>query len=415
MNTKRVVITGIGIISPIGNSKSDFWSSLIGGKGGIGPNTKFDVSEHTSKIAGEVKNFDASHLINSKEARRMDGFVQYALVAADEAIKDAKLDLQNENPERMGCIVSSGIGGLITIEEQHKILLEKGPKRISPFLIPMLIINMASGQIAINYNLKGPNLAVVTACASSNHGIGEAYRIIQNSKADVMVVGGSENAITPLGLAGFCSARALSTRNDDPEHASRPFDKERDGFIMAEGAAIIILESLEHALARNADIVAEIVGYGATCDAYHMTAPDPGARGAVRSMELALEDAGISPDKVDYINAHGTSTRLNDKIESKAIKLAFKEHAKKLMVSSTKSMTGHMLGAAGAIEASATALALKEGIIPPTINYSVPDPDCDLDYVPNEARKVDFSIALSNSLGFGGHNATIAIKKFNES
>ena len=415
MNTKRVVITGIGIISPIGNSKSDFWSSLIGGKGGIGPNTKFDVSEHTSKIAGEVKNFDASHLINSKEARRMDGFVQYALVAADEAIKDAKLDLQSENPERMGCIVSSGIGGLITIEEQHKIFLEKGPKRISPFLIPMLIINMASGQIAINYNLRGPNFAVVTACASSNHGIGEAYRIIQNSKADVMVVGGSENAITPLGLAGFCSARALSTRNDDPEHASRPFDKERDGFIMAEGAAIIILESLEHALARNADIVAEIVGYGATCDAYHMTAPDPEARGAVRSMELALEDAGISPDEVDYINAHGTSTRLNDKIESKAIKLAFKEHAKKLMVSSTKSMTGHMLGAAGAIEASATALALKEGIIPPTINYSVPDPDCDLDYVPNEARKVDFSIALSNSLGFGGHNATIAIKKFNES
>ncbi len=415
MNTKRVVITGIGVLSPIGNSKAEFWSSLINGKGGIGPNTKFDVSEHTSKIAGELKNFDASHLISSKEARRMDGFVQYALVAADEAIKDAKLDLQSENPERIGCIVGSGIGGLITIEEQHKIFLEKGAKRVSPFLIPMLIINMASGQIAINYNLKGPNFAVVTACASSNHGIGEAYRIIQNAKADVMVVGGSENGITPLGLAGFCSARALSTRNDDPEHASRPFDKERDGFIMAEGAAILVLESLEHALARNADIIAEIVGYGATCDAYHMTAPDPEARGAIRSMQLALEDAGVSPDKVDYINAHGTSTVLNDKIESKAIDLVFKDHAKKLMVSSTKSMTGHMLGAAGAIEASATALALKEGIIPPTINYNVPDPDCNLDYVPNEARKVDFSIAISNSLGFGGHNATIAIKKFNES
>lgn len=415
MNTKRVVITGIGVLSPIGNSKAEFWSSLINGKGGIGPNTKFDVSEHTSKIAGELKNFDASHLISSKEARRMDGFVQYALVAADEAIKDANLDLESENPERIGCIVGSGIGGLITIEEQHKIFLEKGAKRVSPFLIPMLIINMASGQIAINYNLKGPNFAVVTACASSNHGIGEAYRIIQNAKADVMVVGGSENGITPLGLAGFCSARALSTRNDDPKHASRPFDKERDGFIMAEGAAILVLESLEHALARNADIIAEIVGYGATCDAYHMTAPDPEARGAIRSMQLALEDAGVSPDKVDYINAHGTSTVLNDKIESKAIDLVFKDHAKKLMVSSTKSMTGHMLGAAGAIEASATALALKEGIIPPTINYNVPDPDCNLDYVPNEARKVDFSIAISNSLGFGGHNATIAIKKFNES
>ena len=415
MNNKRVVITGIGVISPVGNSKSEFWSSIINGKGGIGPITKFDVSEHTSKIAGEIKNFDASHLLNSKEARRMDGFVQYALAAADEAIKDSKLDLESENPERMGCLVASGIGGLTTIEQQHKILLEKGAKRVSPFLIPMLIINLAPGQIAINYNLKGPNFSVVTACASSNHGIGEAYRIIQNGKADVMVAGGTENAITPLGLAGFCSAKALSTRNDDPAHASRPFDKERDGFIMAEGAAILILESLEHAQVRKADIVAEVVGYGATCDAYHITAPDPDAKGAIRSMELALEDAGVSAENVDYINAHGTSTILNDKVETKAIKAVFKEHAQKLMISSTKSMTGHMLGAAGAIEAAATALALKEGIIPPTINYSVPDPDCDLDYVPNEARKVDFNMALSNSLGFGGHNATIAIKKYNES
>jgi 3-oxoacyl-[acyl-carrier-protein] synthase II len=415
MDNKRVVITGIGVVSPIGNSKADFWSSLINGRGGIGANTKFDVSDYTSKIAGEVKNLDTSNLFNSKEARRMDGFVQYAMVAADEAIKDAKLDLEAENPERMGCLVASGIGGLTTIEEQHKILLEKGAKRVSPFLIPMLIINMAPGQIAITYNLKGPNFSVVTACASSNHGLGEAYRIIQNGKADVMVAGGTENAITPLGLAGFCSAKALSTRNDDPAHASRPFDKERDGFIMAEGAAILILESLEHALNRKAEIIAEITGYGATCDAYHITAPDPEAKGAIRSMQLAIEDASLKPEEVEYINAHGTSTLLNDKVETKAIKSVFKDHAKKLMVSSTKSMTGHMLGAAGAIEAAATALALKEGIIPPTINYKVPDPDCDLDYVPNQARKVNFNIALSNSLGFGGHNATIAIKKFNES
>jgi 3-oxoacyl-[acyl-carrier-protein] synthase II len=415
MNNKRVVITGIGVVSPIGNSKAEFWSSIINGRGGIGPITKFDVSEHTSKIAGEVKNFDASQLLNSKESRRMDGFVQYALVAADEAIKDSKLNLEAENPQRIGCLVASGIGGLTTIEEQHKILLEKGAKRVSPFLIPMLIVNMAPGQIAISYNLKGPNFSVVTACASSNHGLGEAYRIIQNGKADVMVAGGTENAITPLGLAGFCSAKALSTRNDDPEHASRPFDKDRDGFIMAEGAAILVLESLEHALARKANIVAEIVGYGATCDAYHITAPDPEAKGAISSMELTLEDAGLSADEVDYINAHGTSTILNDKIETKAIKTVFKEHAKKLMISSTKSMTGHMLGAAGAIEAAVTALALKEGIIPPTINYSVPDPDCDLDYTPNQAKKTDFNVALSNSLGFGGHNATIALKKYNES
>jgi 3-oxoacyl-[acyl-carrier-protein] synthase II len=415
MNNKRVVITGIGVVSPIGNSKAEFWSSIINGRGGIGPITKFDVSEHTSKIAGEVKNLDASHLLNSKESRRMDGFVRYALVAADEAIKDSKLNLEAENPQRIGCLVASGMGGLTTIEEQHKILLEKGAKRVSPFLIPMLIVNMAPGQIAISYNLKGPNFSVVTACASSNHGLGEAYRIIQNGKADVMVAGGTENAITPLGLAGFCSAKALSTRNDDPEHASRPFDKERDGFIMAEGAAILILESLEHALSRKADIIAEMVGYAATCDAYHITAPDPEAKGAISSMELTLEDAGLSADEVDYINAHGTSTILNDKIETKAIKTVFKEHAKKLMISSTKSMTGHMLGAAGAIEAAVTALALKEGIIPPTINYSVPDPDCDLDYTPNQAKKTDFNVALSNSLGFGGHNATIALKKYNES
>jgi 3-oxoacyl-[acyl-carrier-protein] synthase II len=314
----------------------------------------------------------------------------------------------------MGCLVASGIGGLTTIEEQHKILLAKGPKRISPFLIPMLIINMAPGQIAINYNLKGPNFSVVTACASSNHGLGEAYRIIQNGKAEVMVAGGTENAITPLGLAGFCAAKALSGRNDDPQHASRPFDKERDGFIMAEGAAILVLESLDHAKARGADIVAEIAGYGTTCDAHHITAPDPEAKGAYMSMKLALEDAGLRTKDIKYLNAHGTSTVLNDKVETKAIKQLFKNDADDLMVSSIKSMTGHMLGAAGAVEAAATALALKDGIIPPTINYKVPDPDCDLDYVPNEARKVDFESALSNSLGFGGHNATIAIKKFKE-
>jgi 3-oxoacyl-[acyl-carrier-protein] synthase II len=414
MDKKRVVITGIGIVSPVGNTKADFWSAVTSGKGGIGLNTKFDVSDYSSKIAGEVKDLDTSHILNSKEARRFDGFVQYALVAADEAIKDSKLDLQKEDPQRMGCLVASGIGGLTTIEEQHKILLAKGPKRISPFLIPMLIINMAPGQIAINYNLKGPNFSVVTACASSNHGLGEAYRIIQNGKAEVMVAGGTENAITPLGLAGFCAAKALSGRNDDPQHASRPFDKERDGFIMAEGAAILVLESLDHAKARGADIVAEIAGYGTTCDAHHITAPDPEAKGAYMSMKLALEDAGLRTKDIKYLNAHGTSTVLNDKVETKAIKQLFKNDADDLMVSSIKSMTGHMLGAAGAVEAAATALALKDGIIPPTINYKVPDPDCDLDYVPNEARKVDFESALSNSLGFGGHNATIAIKKFKE-
>jgi 3-oxoacyl-[acyl-carrier-protein] synthase II len=414
MDKRRVVITGIGIVSPVGNTKDEFWSSITSGKGGVGLITKFDVSEYTSKIAGEVKDLDTSHILNSKEARRFDGFVQYALLAADEAIKDSKLNLQKEDPERMGCLVASGIGGFTTIENQHKILLEKGPKRISPFLIPMLIINMAPGQIAINYNLKGPNFSVVTACASSNHGLGEAYRIIQNGKAEVMVAGGTENAITPLGLAGFCAAKALSGRNDDPEHASRPFDKERDGFVMAEGAAILILESLEHAKARGADIVAEIAGYGSTCDAHHITAPDPEAKGAYMSMKLALEDAGLTTKDIKYLNAHGTSTVLNDKVETKAIKQLFKNDTDNLMVSSTKSMTGHMLGAAGAVEAAATALALKEGIIPPTINYQVPDPECDLDYVPNEARKVDFDSALSNSLGFGGHNATLAIKKYKE-
>ncbi len=408
----RVVITGVGVISPIGNSKQEFWQSLINGYSGIGRITKFDVSQYAAQIAGEVKDFDPSGLINSKELRKMDGFVQYAVVAAKEAIEDAGIDFDKIEPERIGCVMGSGIGGLMTIEKQHTILLERGPKRISPFLIPMLIVNMAPGQIAINYNLKGPNFAVVTACASSNHAIGESFRLIQSGRADIMLAGGTENCICPLGVGGFCAAKALSTRNDDPQHASRPFDRERDGFVMAEGAGILTLESLDSAKKRGASIVAELVGYGATCDAYHMTAPDPEAKGAIASMETALTDAGINYDEVDYINAHGTSTSLNDKVETMAIKAVFKDSSRKLAVSSIKSMTGHMLGAAGAVEAIATAISLKEGVILPTINYQYPDPDCDLDYVPNKARKKDINIAISNGLGFGGHNATIALKKF---
>ncbi|MCK5305641.1 MAG: beta-ketoacyl-ACP synthase II [Candidatus Omnitrophica bacterium] len=408
----RVVITGVGVITPIGNNKQEFWQSLISGYSGIGRITKFDVSQYAAQIAGEVKDFDPSGLINSKELRKMDGFVQYAVVAAKQAVEDAGIDFDKIEPERIGCVMGSGIGGLMTIEKQHTILLERGPKRISPFLIPMLIVNMAPGQIAINYNLKGPNFAIVTACASSNHAIGEAFRLIQAGRADIMLAGGTENCICPLGVGGFCSAKALSTRNDDPRHASRPFDKERDGFVMAEGAGILVLESFDLAKKRGAPIIAELVGYGATCDAYHMTAPDPEAKGAIASMEAALTDAGINYDEVDYINAHGTSTSLNDKVETMAIKAVFKDSSRKLAVSSIKSMTGHMLGAAGAVEAIATAISLKEGVILPTINYQYPDPDCDLDYVPNKVRKKDINVAISNGLGFGGHNATIALKKF---
>ncbi len=412
MQESRVVVTGLGAVTPIGNNVKEFWSSLTSGKGGIGRITKFDASGYASQIAGEVKNFNPTSIIDSKEIKHMDSFVQYALVSCDEALNNANLDLNKEDLNRIGCILGSGIGGLWVIEKQHQVLLDKGPRRVSPFLIPMLIVNMAPAQIAINYHIKGPNYSVVTACGSSNHAIGSAYRSIQRGEAEVMITGGTEGCITPLGLAGFCSLKALSTRNDAPHKASRPFDRERDGFIMAEGAGIIILESLEHAKKRDAQILAEVIGYGASCDAYHMTAPQPEGEGATLAMQQALDDARINPEEIDYINAHGTSTKLNDKMETMAIKRVFGEYARKIAVSSTKSMTGHMLGAAGGVEFIACCKAIEEGIIPPTINYEYPDADCDLDYVPNEARRKKIRVALSNGLGFGGHNATLIVKKF---
>ena len=407
------MVTGLGVISAVGNDVASFFSALQEGRSGTGPLTTFDASAFDSRIAAEVKGFDpAAYGFSTKEIRRMEKFVQYAVVTTKQAVTDAGLDLEKEDRNRMGVVVGSGIGSLHIIEEQHKVLLEKGPARLTPFLIPLLIVNEAAGQVSITFGLKGPNSCVATACASGSHAIGDAFRIIERGDADVMVTGGTESCITTLGVGGFCALKALSTRNDAPEKASRPFDRERDGFVMAEGAGIVILESLEHAKKRSANIYAEIVGYGMTADAYHMTAPDPDGEGAMRAMLLALKDAGINPQEVDYINAHGTSTALNDKIETLAIKRAFGSYAKKLMVSSTKSMTGHLLGAAGGVEFVACCLAIKEGLVPPTINYEYPDPDCDLDYVPNTARRAKIEVAISNSLGFGGHNATLVLRKF---
>ena len=411
MERRRVVITGIGAITPIGNSVSKYWEALSQGKSGIEKITLFDVSQFSSRIAGEIKDFDPLEYLDKKEARRMDRFTQFAMIASQEAVQDSRLDIAKENVRKIGVLLGSGIGGLGTIEREHKVLLEKGPRRVSPFLIPMLIIDMAPGLVSIKYGLKGPNSAVVTACASAAHAIGDSFKLIQRGDAEVMITGGEEGAITPVGLAGFCSMKALSTRNDDPHKASRPFDKERDGFIMAEGAGIMILESLEHTEARGAKVYAEVVGYGLSGDAYHMTAPAPEGEGAARAMQMALDDAKMKPEEVDYINAHGTSTLLNDKYETMAIKKVFGEYAKKIPVSSTKSMTGHLLGAAGGIELIACLLAIEKGIIPPTINYEYPDPECDLDYVPNEARKKEVKVAMSNSFGFGGHNAVLIIKK----
>ena len=374
MEKKRVVITGLGVISPVGNSKEESWVSLCEGKNGIGRITKFDASGFTSQLAGEVKDFDASPFISPKGLRRMDNFVQFAVSAAKMALEDSGIELERENKARIGVITGSGIGGLKVIEDQHKILSERGPSRVSPFLIPMLITDMAPGQISILLGLTGPNLSISTACASASHALGEALMTLQQGKADVMLSGGTEACITPLGLAGFCAAKALSTRNDDPEHASRPFDLERDGFIMAEGAGILVLETLEHATARGAQVYCEIAGCGMTSDAYHMTAPDPEGKGATECIRLALEDARVSPQDVDYINAHGTSTEYNDKIESLSIKKVFGEYAKTVAISSTKSMTGHLLGAAGGVEATVCALAINNGIIPPTTNYQTPDP-----------------------------------------
>lgn len=404
-------MTGVGVISPVGNNKKGFWDALLQGKSGGARLTAFDPSPFTSQIAAEVKDFEPTKHFSSKEIRHMDRFVQFALVAAKETFKDSGLDLNKIDKDRAGVLIGSGIGGLHTFESQHRVYLEKGASKISPFLIPMLIINMASGEVSIAFGFKGPNSCVATACASGNHAIGDAFKIIQRGDADVMFAGGTEGCITPVGFGGFCACKALSRRNHDPKGASRPFDKERDGFVMGEGAGILILEEYEHAKKRNANCYCEIIGYGMSADAYHITAPDPSGDGALKCMEAAVVDAEINLNEVDYINAHGTSTPLNDKVETIAIKRLFKDHAKRLMVSSTKSQTGHLLGAAGGVEAIACALALKEGIVPPTINYKYPDPDCDLDYVPNTPRKKEIKIALSNSLGFGGHNATIILRK----
>ncbi|MBE3592708.1 MAG: beta-ketoacyl-ACP synthase II [Thermoanaerobacter sp.] len=407
----RVVVTGVGVITPLGNTVEKFWKSLINGESGIDTVTKFDVSEFPTKVAAEVKDFEPTLYIDKKEARRMDRFIQFAVASAKLALEDSQIDISKVDLNRFGVIYGTGIGGIETFENQMKIMYEKGPGKVSPFFIPMMIANMAAGQIAITFGLKGINETIVNACASSTNAIGEAFKAIQRGDADLIVTGGTEAAITPMSFAGFCAMKAMST-NEDPKKASRPFDLNRDGFVMGEGSASLILESLEHAQKRGAKIYAEIIGYGATDDAYHITAPAPEGEGAARAMEAALKDGKVSFDMIDYINAHGTSTEYNDKFETMAIKKVFKDHAYKLYVSSIKSMLGHLLGAAGAVEAVATVLAIKNGIIPPTINYETPDPECDLNYVPNEAIEREVNYAISNSLGFGGHNGTLLFKKF---
>ena len=409
---RRVVVTGVGAVTPVGNTAEEFWAALIQGKSGIGPVTRFDASPLPTRIAGELKGFDPLRYMDKKDDRKFDPFLKYAIACAAMAVEDAGLNVERVDRTRFGVLVGSGIGGITTLLETHKTLLDKGPDRVSPFFIPMLIINMASGLISMRFGAKGPNSSVVTACATGNHAIGDAMKIIQRNDADVMIAGGSEAIILPLTFAGFCQMKAMSTRNDDPGRASRPFDATRDGFVCGEGGGLVVLESLDHALARDARIYAEVVGYGMTGDAHHMTAPDPEADGAARAMSLALGDAGVDPSAVGYINAHGTSTPYNDKSETMAIKRVFGEHARKLAVSSTKSMTGHLLGAAGGIEAIATAFAIHHGILPPTINYETPDPDCDLDYIPNQARKQDVEVALTNAFGFGGTNATLVLRKY---
>lgn len=410
-SSRKVVITGMGLVSPLGCDVELFWKRSISGYSGIRRVQQFDVSEYPSQIAGEVVEFDINAFLSPKEQRRMDPYSHFAVSAAKLAMKDSGLDMSKEDPCRAGVIAGSGIGGLQTMETQYRTLLERGPKRCSPFMIPQMISNMISGIVAIEYGMKGLNYGVVSACATAAHAIGDAMRAIQRGEVDIMVSGGSDASICALGFAGFCALRALSTRNDEPQRASRPFDRERDGFVMAEGAAILVLEELEHARKRGARIYAELAGYGATCDAFHETAPAEDGDGAARAMALAMTEAGLGPNEIDYINAHGTSTELNDKCETRAIKTALgPERAQSVMVSSTKSMTGHLLGAAGGIEAVVCALAIQRGVVPPTINYENPDPDCDLDYVPNTAREAKVRAALSNSLGFGGHNATLLLK-----
>ncbi len=408
---KRVVITGIGVVSPVGSDVETFWKNITSGKSGVGRITKFDPTDFPVQIAAEVKDFDPLKYFDKREVRRFDPFIQFAVAAADQAVKSAGIDDEGLDRERIGVLIGSGIGGLNTVETQHKILLEKGPRRVSPYCVPMEIINMASGIVSIRYGFKGPNISVVTACATGTHAIGEAYRTILYGDADVMVAGGAESCITPLSVAGFAAARALSTRNDEPEKASRPFEKNRDGFVMGEGAGIVVLEEYEHAKRRGVPILAEVVGYGTSGDAYHMTAPAPGGEGAARAIRNALKDAGISPQQVDYINAHGTSTKFNDLYETMAIKSVFKDHAYKVKVSSIKSMIGHLLGAAGGVEVVSSVLTIKTGVIPPTINYEEPDPECDLDYTPNQAVEMPVNYVLKNSFGFGGTNACLVLKR----
>ena len=420
MDTPRVVVTGLGALTPVGNTVEEFWAALTQGKSGVGPITKFDAQVKTpggefqfpTRIAGEVRNFDELKYVDKKEARRLDPYLKYAMACAVMAVEDSGLDTGKVDATRFGTLIGSGIGGITTLLENHKTILDKGPDRVSPFFVPMLIINMASGLVSMRFNAKGPNSSVVTACATGNHAIGDAFKLIQRGAADAMIAGGAEAIIVPLTIAGFCAMKAMSTRNDEPQKASRPFDAARDGFVCGEGGGVVVLESLEHARRRDARIYAEVIGYGMTGDAHHMTAPDPEGDGAARAMAGALADAGISPGDVGYINAHGTSTPYNDKFETLAIKRVFGEHARKVAVSSTKSMTGHLLGAAGGIEAIASVLALYHGILPPTINYETPDPDCDLDYIPNQARKQDVELALSNAFGFGGTNATLVFRKY---
>jgi len=408
---RRVVVTGIGAVSPVGNDALESWQNVIAGKSGIGPLTRLDPDQYSAKVAAEVKDFDIEKYVERKEARKMDRFTHYAIAAALMAVEDAKLKIDDSNAERIGVWVGSGIGGMETFEQQFETFQKRGYRRVSPFFVPMMIPDMATGQISIYLGAKGVNSCTVTACATGTNSIGDAFKVIQRGDADAMIAGGAEAPITQMSVAGFCANTALST-NPDPQTASRPFDLNRDGFVIGEGAGIVILEELEHALSRGAHIYAEIVGYGSTGDAHHITAPAPGGEGGVRAMRIALQDGGLAPEDIDYINAHGTSTPYNDKYETMAIKEVFGEHAYKLAVSSTKSMTGHLLGAAGGVEAIFSVMAIEEGILPPTMNYVTPDPECDLDYVANEARKANVKAVLSNSLGFGGHNATIAFKKY---
>jgi 3-oxoacyl-[acyl-carrier-protein] synthase II len=417
---RRVVVTGLGALTPLGNTAEEFWTALIQGRSGIGPITKFDAAEkgpggefrYDTRIAGEVRNFDPLTFVDRKDARRLDPYLHYAIAASVMAVEDSGLDVGAVDRDRFGVLIGSGIGGISTLLEGERVRLEKGPERVSPFIIPMLIVNMASGLVSMRFGARGPNSSVVTACATGNHAIGDASRLIQRGDADVMIAGGAEAIIVPLTIAGFCAMKAMSTRNDAPEKASRPFDAGRDGFVPSEGAGIVLLEALDHAQRRDARIYGEVIGYGMTADAHHMTAPDPEGDGAFRAMTVALRDAGLEPGAIGYINAHGTSTPYNDKFETVAIKRVFGDQAPRVPVSSTKSMTGHLLGAAGGVEAIATLLALHHGVLPPTINYETPDPECDLDYVPNHARKQDVEVALSNAFGFGGTNATLVFRKF---